>query len=518
MRRFDLLALTVAALVCLGPPIVLFASPAPAPLVPPAEASAPVLSSALWWRSVGVACVAALVAMTAGGALGWALTRSPRRLRPALLAAAPLSLLMPPYLAAMAWARLLSPASPVVGAPGSVLPESLPAWGVAGAVLGGWTAPLVALPLAAALPALDGAAAESARLLLGPWRRLRWWCAALRAPILGGGALAFCLAATNLAAPLVLRADVYPLEVFTRFSVYDLRGAASATLPLIALGVAALTLRAALVGRAPTAMVGPRWRPDTAPGRPAAAALAVGLLGVLVVLPLVALARDVEDLGQLRRALATAGDELFVTLRVAALSAVVLALLGFAVAGALRRRGPRTAAVLGLLLLVPLALPGAAVGLGLQRLAALGVLPHAVADGPVMLVLAATARYLPLATLPALAALDRVDPRLDEAARLSGMSAPTRWLRVRLPLAAPDVAAVLVVGFAFAAGELAAAVLVEPPGTTTLAVRLATLLHFGEDGLVAALCLLLAGVVGVSLAVAGLLVGRALVPRLDDLR
>ena len=59
----------------------------------------------------------------------------------------------------------------------------------------------------------------------------------------------------------------------------------------------------------------------------------------------------------------------------------------------------------------------------------------------------------------------------------------------------------------FCLGELPASVLLNPPGAMTLPVRLASLLHFGRDALVAALCVTLCGLVVCVLALGLLLSG-----------
>lgn len=69
--------------------------------------------------------------------------------------------------------------------------------------------------------------------------------------------------------------------------------------------------------------------------------------------------------------------------------------------------------------------------------------------------------------------------------------------------------------FVLALGELSAAVLVSPPGSMTLAIRLASLLHFGKDSIVAALCVMLCALVVVLLTLGMLLAGAPLGLRLQ---
>jgi iron(III) transport system permease protein len=104
-----------------------------------------------------------------------------------------------------------------------------------------------------------------------------------------------------------------------------------------------------------------------------------------------------------------------------------------------------------------------------------------------------TIRALPIVTLilwPALASIPQAT--LDSAAtegagwwrRLLGIAVPQRW---------PVLAAAWLVGLAIAIGELAATILVVPPGPTTISVRIFSLIHYGVDDRVASICLVLIG-------------------------
>lgn len=98
-------------------------------------------------------------------------------------------------------------------------------------------------------------------------------------------------------------------------------------------------------------------------------------------------------------------------------------------------------------------------------------------------------RFLPVASLLMAAGFASVPRNQLEAARVDGAG----WLRtlglVALPQTLAMTAATLVVCFALSAGELAATVLVMPPGPPTLAVRLFSLLHYGVEDRVAAMSL-----------------------------
>lgn len=65
----------------------------------------------------------------------------------------------------------------------------------------------------------------------------------------------------------------------------------------------------------------------------------------------------------------------------------------------------------------------------------------------------------------------------------------TRFLRFGLAFRWRPAAATWLAAFAIASGDLAASILVVPPGITTIPVRVFGLLHSGVDDQVAGICL-----------------------------
>lgn len=85
----------------------------------------------------------------------------------------------------------------------------------------------------------------------------------------------------------------------------------------------------------------------------------------------------------------------------------------------------------------------------------------------------------------------RVPTEVLEAARVDAAGWSARWSWVVLPMVAPSLIAVWLVAFSLSLGELSATVLVVPPGTPPLSVRLLSLLHYGVEDRVAAISLVL---------------------------
>ena len=73
--------------------------------------------------------------------------------------------------------------------------------------------------------------------------------------------------------------------------------------------------------------------------------------------------------------------------------------------------------------------------------------------------------------------------------------------RIVIPLIRPGLAAAFFIGFVLSLGDLGTTLLIMPPGRSTVPVKIYNLMHYGADQMVAALCLLLIGVI---LAFAGI--------------
>jgi iron(III) transport system permease protein len=78
-----------------------------------------------------------------------------------------------------------------------------------------------------------------------------------------------------------------------------------------------------------------------------------------------------------------------------------------------------------------------------------------------------------------------------ELAAVDGAGPIAQLCRVALPVRWPAVVLAFLVSLAVALGDLAASILVVPPGVTTLSIRIFGLLHYGVEDQVAGICLAL---------------------------
>ncbi len=169
-------------------------------------------------------------------------------------------------------------------------------------------------------------------------------------------------------------------------------------------------------------------------------------------------------------------------------------LVGTSLAWAMRKRWLPILPI-SLLLAVSFALPGPVLGVWLIRLlnqpdgSALSFLTWYYDYTILAPVLAQAFRALPLTTFLVWTQMASVPQDLLDSAASEGAGWFRQLCQVVLPLIGPGVLAAACVAFVIAIGELAATVLVTPPGISTLSIRIFGLLHYGAEDRVAAICL-----------------------------
>lgn len=319
----------------------------------------------------------------------------------------------------------------------------------------------------------------------------RWWWLTAR-PLLPAAATGFALvlvfAINDHIMSSMFLVPTYGTQVLIALNaMLDPREAMALSTPMVLGGMAlayvvARKLRGTGAGETRTAI-------ETETGRGVAtAAVSVGVFALALVVPMIALAVRagstrvvIEALGEVSGELRTTAWTLAVALPLTVLAGWLLARTWLADERAGR---PAIAAVL----LVNLVLPGSVLAIGAMRVFETGPLA-AWRDTQAALVFAYVARLTPLAALLVFAASRRESTAPRDTARAFGLPSPTivrhiDWPAQRFRLAMVAVAAALVV-----ATELEIAVLLTPAGTTTLGVRLYTMIHTAPDALVSAVAL-----------------------------
>jgi iron(III) transport system permease protein len=397
--------------------------------------------------------------------------------------------------------------------------EIVPLHGLRGAV---WIHTVAALPWVVLIVGIGSRLVEPEleedALLYAPPHRVLWHVTLRRAlPAVGiAGIWVALTTAGEMTATDLFRIRTYAEEIYTTLAGTD--DALSSLLPIgpllvtvIALVMAAVPLCAAMAPPPRPAETRPLWTFELGRWRTPLGVLAGGLIVALTLIPLLSLCYKagvgVEwngsdpvrawSLGKFADMVffspARFAEELGWSAQLAALTVVGSITLGALLAWAARRGGVRSSTILSGTAAL-LAIPGPLIGLVL-----IWLLNRREIDAFVWLYdrtlfapwLALVARTLPWATLVLWFALRSVPAESLESAAVDGAGPLARLIYIGLPQRLGALALAALVTFAVALGDLAATVLVLPPGVETLSVRIFRFIHAAADDQVAGICLML---------------------------
>ncbi|MFC5474343.1 molybdate ABC transporter permease subunit [Paraherbaspirillum soli] len=211
---------------------------------------------------------------------------------------------------------------------------------------------------------------------------------------------------------------------------------------------------------------------------------------------------------------------LALSLKVAGWATLLNLLLGVSVAYGLTRWRSPARDLLDAILTLPLVLPPTVLGYYLLVLLGQhGVFGAWLAKWDIQLiftwqgaVIASTIVAFPLVLKSARAAFDNVNPQLESAARVLGVSEFGVFFRVTLPLASKGIAAGVLLAFARALGEFGATLMVAgnlPGRTQTLSVAIYEAVQAGDDHTATLLVLITSVTCIIVLLAAGRLVPKS---------
>ena len=448
-------------------------------------------------RAAGVGAVSTVLGLLMALALGDA----SRRWRGLVLFAMLFPVFLPTYITTMVWIGLLGRGGLLGQLP---LLDRFTVFSWCGClwvfVLCYW--PYAGLLACAARGAIPRAEIEAALVMGG--RR-----AAMRGVIVrrvlpsadAGGLLAFALSLADFDIPALLIQRSYSAEIFYKLEAsYDTAAAAWMLAPLMgvilmAAAVVFIILRRQGLGlfRTMTAVDVPLRGVSTVRASRPLIAFSVFVLFLSAGAPLLSLVVLAWPPGNVALAVQVAGSQWWNSSVASVLAATVSVVLGIGILSVLlyRRVGYRraVAAVVGVAALFAFVIPGSVLGLGLTEALASSTWLAFLYDGMGMLVIAYLIRFFIFLWLPASMAARRLaDSSGFEAARLAPGGRLRLMHRILLPLMVLPLAVGWLLVCCLSLGELAATIIVAPPGCDTLGMKIFDLLHFGHRGVVAGLC------------------------------
>ena len=443
-----------------------------------------------------------------------------------------LPLAVPTYIMAYAWMDLLHPIGPLQTGLRALLgfdsPQDLrlpDVRSLAGCalVLGFVLYPYVYLTTRAMFLMQSGGLLEAARTLgQGPRAVfLRVAIPLARPAIAVGTALALMEALNDIGASELLGVRTLTVSIYSTWvNRADLAGAAQIALAMLAVVVTLLVIERAARRRqryAAGAQKTRRMAPQRLAGRQAL--LVIALLGVPVLFGFLAPAGYLSVRAFERFGFAGFPPGLLQitldTLQLAAMATVFTLLAALILSYSLRLRPGVIAASSERIATLGYAIPGTVLGIGL--LVPLGTADDLLArmvesvtgeragllllGTSVALVVAYCTRFLAVATGGIESGFARIAPSLDQAGRTLGASAGGVLRRIHLPLLRPALAAAALLVFVDCMKELPATLLLRPLNVETLATHVYAEAARGtyEDGAIAALLIILAGLVPVIL-------------------
>jgi len=419
--------------------------------------------------------------------------------------------MIPPYIATLGWIMTLQPRGYLAQVLGFDLAAFL--FSVPGIVFVMTlnTFPVVYFAVSRTMETVGSRYADVARVFGASPARAFWRITLpLSAPGLGASLLlVFAMAIEEYGTPAALgrRAgfEVLVTAIDLRVSDWpiDLPGAAILSLVLVVLSFGAFLLQRWILARRSyqTTTGKPqdstrrelgRWRLPVMGLFASVAVVATGL--PLLAILLTALSRTISGgmarsnlglsnfaaiLGDTGGALRALGTSLSLGLSAAAVTGILGALSAYAVVKSrVRGRG-----LLDVLTILPNALPGIVVAVGLILAWNQPWLPVTPYNTVLILLLAYCCILLPQPVRYSTAAFHQIGDNLEAAARVFGAGPLTAFLRILLPLIMPSLLASMLLVFAVATRELVASVVVAPVGVSTISTYIWRQFEQGSIGL-----------------------------------
>jgi iron(III) transport system permease protein len=431
-----------------------------------------------------LATTTTILAAIMGVPLAWLTVRSDLPGRHFVRWLAPLPLAIPPYIGAIVYQILFAPRGPVNAAITrtlglSVNGQLINIYGVAGAawVLSLFVFPYIFLLVAAGLERMNPTLEEVARATgMSRWAVFfKVTLPMLRPALVGGGLMVFLYAWADFGVVSLLRVRTLTTIVYDYIQGtmdWTIPASLSVFLTLITLGVLVIQLR--IMGRGAYAQVmgAARPAPPVPVGRWRIPALVFGFAVLCCALgvPVGVLAHQVSRLTRgaawafLAQQVPYVANSLLTAASGASIAVALALVIGWFQA---RRRLGRGVSVL---FQIGYAIPGTVLGLGMVGFFQMAV-PWLYGN-PIVLVLG----YLVLFVTPALqgvsAALAQISSSLEDAARGLGRGPLATFWEVTFPLARPGLVGAWVLVFILCMRELAATLILRPPGFDTLPVRI----------------------------------------------
>ncbi len=474
------------------------------------------------FNSLKLGAVSALLAGIFAVPLAWAVARTnmPGRGLTRMLVLA--TFITPPYTGAVAWILLAGPNAGwlnrfyMMATGAEAGPFNIYSFTGLAVVIALYSFPYIFIFTTAALELVSSEMEDAANILgAGPWRTMRKVTLPLALPaILGGMIICFLEAIALFGSPAMIaipaRFNVVTTQLFQFFgNPVRVEVAAAYAMPLLGVTVLLVLVQRLIVRRKGfVALTGKggerrpillgRWRWVVFGYAMFVAALAVFLPYIFLIQSAFAkawgrgFALDNISWANFHFILfehATAAQSVINSFVYGGISATVAVFLTLGVAYIVARRLIPFGGVLGFLCVAPFVIPGVVLAIGFY--AAYAPPPLALYGTALIMILAFTTRFLPVGYVNASAAINSLNPEMEEAVRVLGGSRLTALRRVVAPLLKRNMMGAWLLIFIPATRELSAAIFLYGPNTKVASVMIFDMSEEGNFERLAALALVL---------------------------
>ena len=462
------------------------------------------LSSSRVWillkNSLTLSLLTTILATAVGVPLGLLFGKTNLPLKNFLVFLFMLSLLLPPYITAVAWFAILGRGGLLSNVLGLSVTEKTSSFlfGLPGCVLVLFTTlmPIVMLLTITYVKTINLHLEEAARLV-ARWRTVvRGIIIPMILPgILLSSILVFLLALGEVSVPMFLRYDVFPVESFTQFSAfYNYSTGTAFVIPLIIITFFVLLAERRFL-RDKTYQV------KTASGEET---LLVSLGNrkwllftvvsifcfVLVIMPIAALVIQSASISTYLKALERSYDSLWRSIYYAGIGATILTVIGYFLGYLIHKKIFSLWRTVDSMSIFLFALPSTVIGIGLAHLWNRPA-TNFIYGTAAIIIFGYIAQYTALASRITISTFAQIPPSMEESAQMAGAGWFRRMFLIIAPLAKRGLAVAWLVSYIFCLKDTGISMIVYPPGQDTFPVRTFTLMANSPTHFIAALCVIM---------------------------
>lgn len=404
-------------------------------------------------------------------------------------------LLIPPYIHAIVWTRLLAK-NGLIGSlfkihslPGAIFVLTLAYF------------PFVTLMTISGIKSVNQHLEEASLIHHGPLKTLKSVTLPLVTPhVFAGAIFVFIFVLVNFSVPDILRINVYPVEIFIQFSAFfDEKAATLLSLPLILIATILIALQNKhMKGRSYINLGGSKgrkiWLNLSPPVNSFFCFFFLILFTLSILVPVMVLFKVAGPFSNYIKSFSTSKDQIGYSLLLAALGASGSIILSFFISYAIERQSDWKKQCMEFTVMLPFAVPAIVLGIGMIK-----VWNHPwtnfIYGSSVIIIFGYIARFIPFGIWSLQSNLKQIPIHLEEAGLLNTSSWSKILRKIVAPLCKPGLMTGFFIIFILSLGELATTLLIIPPGKSTLPIKIYNLMHYGAEHMVAALSLILIGLI-----------------------